>query len=74
MPKDGTDIVLTLKEIIEGCELSDTYRRISNLKNRVLDVAVKEMNRVTLYDVSYGNIKNGRRIEAFNIHINMKYH
>lgn len=74
IPRKGTHVVLMVEEIIDGCELSDTYRRISNLKNRVLDVAVKEINRVTLYDVAYENKKNGRRIEAFDFYINMKYH
>ena len=74
LPREGTHVTLTVEEIIESCELSETYRRISNLKNRVLDVAVNEIKRVTLYDVSYSNIKNGRRIEAFDFYMNMKYH
>lgn len=74
LPREGIDIILTVEEIIDGCELKDTYRRISNLKNRVLDVAVKEINRVTLYDVEYNNIKNGRKVNAFDFHVNMKYH
>ena len=74
LPREGTNIKLTVEEIIQGCELADTYRIITNLKKRVLDVAVNEIMRVTLYDVSYSNIKNGRKIEAFNFYINMKYH
>ena len=74
LPKKGTHIILGLEEIIAGCELSDTYRIITNLKKRVLDVAVNEIKRVTLYDVSYENVKNGRKVEAFNFYLNMKYH
>ena len=74
IPREGTHIKLTLEEIIEGCELSETYRKISNLKNRVIDVAMNEIKRVTFYDVSYSSIKNGRRIEAFDFYMNMKYH
>lgn len=74
LPREGTHIKLTVEELIEGCELADTYRIITNLKKRVLDVAVNEIKRVTLYDVAYTNIKNGRKIEAFDFYINMKYH
>lgn len=74
LPRGGTHITLMVEEIIDGCELSDTYKKISNLKNRVIDTAVNEIKRVTLYDVSYSNIKNGRRIEAFDFYVNMKYH
>ena len=74
LPLDGMHIILTVEEIIEGCELKDTYRIITNLKKRVLDVAVSEIKRVTLYDVSYENVKNGRRIEAFDFFLNMRYH
>ena len=74
LPKEGKHIIITVEEIIEGCELKETYRIITNLKKRVLDVAVNEIGRVTLYSVSYSNIKNGRKIEAFDFYINMKYH
>lgn len=74
LPKKGTYVILDVEEIISGCELSDTYRIITNLKKRVLDVAVNEIKRVTLYDVSYENVKNGRKIEAFSFYVNMKYH
>ena len=37
-------------------------------------MAVNEIKRVTLYDVSYENVKNGRKIEAFSFYVNMKYH
>lgn len=73
LPREGTHITLTVEEIIDSCELTDTYRIITNMKKRVLDVAVNEIKRVTMYDVSYTNIKNGRKIEAFDFYINMRY-
>lgn len=46
----------------------------SNLRNRVIDVGVKEINKKTLYDLSYDYFKKGKSIIALIFHINMKYH
>ncbi len=75
LPKNGIDIELSLQMIKEccGCE-SKSYNTFSNLKNRVVDVAVKEINEKTLYTVSYTYIKNGKLVIGLLFHINMQYH
>ena len=85
LPKEGTYIELSLTEIREGCDCeSETYDKISNLRNRVIDVALKEINEKTLYNVSYTKevdgkqkpnyIKNGATVVGIIFHINMCYH
>lgn len=75
LPKSGTDIELSLDTIKEccGCE-GKSYDILSNLKHRVIDVGVKEINEKTVYTLSYDNIKTGKTVTALIFHINTKYH
>lgn len=75
IPRDGTDIELSLQEIREscGCE-SKAYDTFSNLRNRVIDIAVKEINEKTLYTLSYQYRKSGKSVIGLIFHINMQYH
>ena len=75
LPREGVDIELsldTLKECL-GCE-NKTYEILSNFKNRVIEVAVKEINEKTLFTLSYENVKEGRTVVALKFHMNMIYH
>lgn len=75
LPKKGKDIEVSIEEIREccGCE-SKSYDKFANLRQRVIDVAVNEINEKTLYTLSYDYIKKGRLVTGFIFHINMKYH
>lgn len=48
-----------------GLGVSD-YKRMSDFKKRVLDLAVDEINKKTDLKISYTNIKEGRKIVGFN--------
>lgn len=74
LPKNGLNIELTVQYIRECCDCEDKYERFSQFKTRVLDRAVEEIERVTMYTLSYSYIKKGRMIESIVFHINMKYH
>lgn len=74
IPKTGTDIVLTVKQIREACDCESKFEKISQFKAKVLDVAVKEIQRTTTYEISYDCLKNGRAIEAIRFHVNTIYH
>ena len=81
LPREGRHIILTLDEIGDGCDLSDKYKDketgkwvFGNLNNRVIKIAVKEINRVTTYKLEYEKIKNGRTVEAIDFLLNMQYH
>lgn len=74
LPKNGLDIVIPIKEIRESLNCEDKYQEFSNFKIRVLDAATKEINKVTMYTLSYEIIKKGRAADRVNFHINMAYH
>ena len=75
LPRAGTDIELSVETLKEccGCE-SKAYNTFSNFRNRVIDIAVKEINEKTLFTLSYEYVKKGKSVIALIFHINMKYH
>ena len=75
IPKAGTNIELSIETIKEscGCE-GKSYNIFSNLRNRVIDIGVKEINKKTLFTVSYDYVKKGKTVIGLIFHINMKYH
>ena len=75
LPKSGTDIKISLNVLKEccGCE-GKSYDTFSNLRNRVIDIGVKEINEKTLYTLSYDYMKKGKMVMGLIFHINLKYH
>ena len=45
--------------------MSKTYEQITNIRHKVLNIAVEEINAATDYSVSYTTIKEGTRVKAF---------
>ena len=74
LPKKGKDFELTIEQIRECCDCIDKYKSFANLKQRVIDAAIKEIERVTLYRITYTYKKKGRSVVAIVFHINMVYH
>ena len=74
IPRSGTSIVMTVKQIREACNCEEKYKQISHFKEKVLDIAVKEIKRTTMYDINYECLKEGRSIESIKFNINMIYH
>lgn len=74
IPLNGLDICMLIDYIRECCDCEDKYLKFSHFKSRVLDSAMKEINRVTLYHVEYLCLKKGKKIDRILFHINMKYH
>lgn len=74
LPINGVDITFTLDEIREGCNCLDKYERFEHLRERVIDTAIKEINRVTTYRIAYSYIKHGRTVTAIKFNVNMSYH
>lgn len=56
---------LTVEFIQEHFQLSTAYARIDNLKNRVIDAAISDINKNSDMTISYESIKKGRKITAF---------
>lgn len=74
LPKNGIDIEMSVQNIRECCDCEDKYKAFANFRDRVIDVAVNEINRVTMLAVSYEYKKKGRAVVAILFHVNVKYH
>ncbi len=84
IPKGGMDILLSISEIRDACMLYKTdnkgivtteikFERVSQLKEKVIDLACKEINAATMYTVSYSDKKEGRNITGFIFHLDRGY-
>ena len=69
IPQCGLEITITIQEIRECCNCEDKYEKFSHLKEKVIDKAVDEINKVTLYNLTYEYIKNGRTVVALKCKI-----
>lgn len=74
LPKDGINIEMSLDQIRECCDCINKYNTFANLKRRVIDAAVNEINRVTSYRVDYTYKKSGRAVVGIVLHVNVFYH
>jgi plasmid replication initiation protein len=76
LPKDGISIQLSLDEIKEACDIQNkkSYDTFANLRIKIIDVAVKEINENTMYRVSYEYIKKDRTVIGINFLVNCIYH
>ena len=68
----GADVKLTVEEIREKLGIEDNkYKQVGGIKSKVLDVAINEINRVSLYRVTYKDIKKGRFVVGFKFHVKL---
>ena len=74
LPKEGTELEISVQEIKECCDCTDKYTTFSNFKIKVLDKAKEEINRVTMYRLNYSYIKKSRSVVAIRFYVNMCYH
>lgn len=74
LPKDGVLVRLTVDEIRAACECEDKFTQFGMFRKKVVDIAKKEIERVTLFTVDFKYVKEGRKVVAFDILVNMKYH
>lgn len=73
VPRNGTHIILSVQELRECCDCEDKYPAFGNFKNKVIDKAVNEINRVTYYDLTFTYQKNGRSVVAIDFFIASKF-
>lgn len=73
LPKEGVSVRISVQEIRECCGCEDKYAEFKNLRAKVLDKAKEEINRVTVFRVSYSYIKQKRSVIAIEFHVNMFY-
>lgn len=56
----------------ELCIDEESYSLIQNFKRRVLDLAVSDINEFTLLNVSYNDVRDGRKITHFDFTVSQK--
>ncbi len=73
LPKKGVYVIISIQELREFCDCEDKYLEFSNLRMKVIDIAKKEINRVTMYYCDYDYIKKGRQVDAIKFHLSYRY-
>lgn len=74
LPNEGVHVKLMIDDIRAACECEDKFEQIGMFKKKVVEIAKREIERVTMYSVDYEFIKNGRKAIGFDFLVNMKYH
>jgi len=63
---------ISLDELFEQLGLPESYRRIGNLKDRVIKPSLEEITANTDIDLSYENVKRGRSVVGFKFTVKEK--
>ena len=63
---------ISLDELFEQLGLPESYRRIGNLKDRVIKPSLEEITENTDIDLTYENIKKGRSVVGFKFTVREK--
>jgi hypothetical protein len=63
---------ITLDDLFEQLGLPESYRRIGNLKDRVIKPSLNEIIANTDIDLSYENVKSGRSVVGFKFTVKEK--
>lgn len=69
VPKEGITVNLPLKELRTACNIEDKFDNYSQLKEKVIDKAIKEVNEKTGYLLTYTPKKTGKKITHLEINI-----
>lgn len=63
---------ISLDELFEQLGLPESYKRIDNLKNRVIEPSLDEISANTDINLSYENVKKGRSVVGFRFTVREK--
>ncbi len=63
---------ISLDELFEQIELPESYKRIDNLKKRVIEASLNEITAQTDIELSYENVKRGRTVVGFKFTVKAK--
>ena len=63
---------ISLDELFEQLGLPESYRRIGNLKDRVIHPSIDEITANTDIDLTYENVKKGRSVVGFKFTVREK--
>ena len=71
--KSKEELEISLEDMKDMFQLGSSYNQMCNLKNKVINPALKDINDHSDLNVSYENIKNGRKIIALKFKFHEKY-
>ena len=71
-PDKTFPVIISLQEIREACDCVGLYSEYSNLKLRVIDPAVEDINKNTSSNISYRCLKSSRKVVALEFSISAK--
>ena len=63
---------ISLDELFEQLGLPESYKRLDNLKNRVIEPSLDEITANTDIDLTYENVKRGRSVVGFKFTVKEK--
>lgn len=63
---------ISLDDLFEQLGLPESYRRIGNLKDRVINPSLDEITKNTDIDLTYENVKKGRSVVGFKFTVREK--
>ena len=63
---------ISLDELFEQLGLPESYKRLDNLKNRVIEPSLDEITANTDIDLTYENVKRGRSVVGFKFTVREK--
>lgn len=69
LPEDGEHIIMHVDEIREACGVQDKHLEFANFRMRVIDIAQRDINDYTDFNLSYTYIKKGRKVEYIDFHL-----
>lgn len=70
--EDFEQTVITIEEIRERLRLENKYPDMGNFKKRVIDTALREINKFSDLQITYKTIKQGKSIKAYKFEIAQK--
>lgn len=69
IPIDGIEISFSVQQIREACGCENKLKTFDKFREKVLDMAVEEINKKTVYRIKYTYEKNGRKIVGIKFFI-----
>ena len=73
IPREGIHVILDVEELKESLDVESKYTKFGNFRQKVLDVAVNEINKATHYTISYEYIKEKNKVVSLNFLVVMDY-
>lgn len=73
VPKTGIHIIVSVDELRECCACENKYPAFANFRDKVIDKARDEINRVSVFDLSYTYQKEGKTVKAIDFFMIAKW-